>query len=113
MSVLTWVAVPIIVGWLATLIMHPDLHKVSWCDFAIAVAGAGLATALLDRCFGVPVTGPYGISSLGALGCGCGATALLAAANVARYGRLRSARPRPRTCWRQSLHGWQQGSTDQ
>jgi uncharacterized membrane protein YeaQ/YmgE (transglycosylase-associated protein family) len=112
MSVVTWILVPTIVGWLATLIMHRDLHKVSWCDFAIAVAGGGLAAALLDRGFGVPLTGPCGMSLLGTLGSSCGATGLLAAVNVTRYGRLRSEPPRPRTCWRQSLHGWQQGSTD-
>jgi uncharacterized membrane protein YeaQ/YmgE (transglycosylase-associated protein family) len=112
MSVITWIAVPIVVGWLATLIMHPDLRKVSWCDFAIAAAGAGIAAALLDGCFGVPPTGPNGMSVLGTLACGCGATALLAAANVVRYGRLRVEPPRPRACWRQSLHGWQQESTD-
>jgi uncharacterized membrane protein YeaQ/YmgE (transglycosylase-associated protein family) len=109
MSAVTWFAVPIIVGWLATLIMHPDLHKVSWRDFAIAIAGAGVTAAVLYRWFGVSLTGPYGMSLLGTFGCGCGATALLAVANVARYGRLRSEPPRPRTCWRQSLHGWQQG----
>ena len=112
MSVITWVAVPIIIGWLATLIMHPDLHKVSWGDFAIAVAGAGGAAAVLDHFFGVPLTGPYGMSPLGTLGCSCGATALLTAANVARYRRLRSEPPRPRACWRQSLHGWEQDGTD-
>jgi uncharacterized membrane protein YeaQ/YmgE (transglycosylase-associated protein family) len=112
MSAVTWIAVPVIIGWLATLIMHPDLHKVSWCDFAIAVAGAGVGAAVLDRCFGIPLTGLYGMSSSGTLGCSCGATALLAAVNVARYGRLRSAPPPPRTCWRLSLQGWQQGSTD-
>ena len=112
MSVVTWIAVPMIVGWLATLTLHPDLHKVSWCDFAIAVMGAGLAAALLDLCFGVSLTGPHGMSLLGTVGSGCGAAALLAAVNLARYGRARPEPPLPRTCWRLSLHGWQQGSTD-
>jgi uncharacterized membrane protein YeaQ/YmgE (transglycosylase-associated protein family) len=112
MSVATWIAVPTVVGWLATLIMHPDLRTVSWRDFAIAVAGAGIAAVLLDRGFGVPLTGPNGMSVLGTLACGCGATALLAAVNVVRYGRLRAEPPRPGTCWRQSLRGWQQESTD-
>jgi len=111
MSLITWIAVPIVVGWLATLTLHSDLHKVSWCDFAIAVAGAGLTAALLDLGFGIPLTGPYGISLWGTLGCGCGATALLAAVNLARYGRPRPEPPRPRTCSRQSLDGWQQEST--
>jgi uncharacterized membrane protein YeaQ/YmgE (transglycosylase-associated protein family) len=112
MSVVTWIAVPTILGWLATLIMHPDLRKISRCDFAISVVGAGLAAALLDLCFGVSLTGPYGLSLLGTVGCGCGAAALLVVVNLARYGRARPEPPRPRTCWRQSLHGWQQGSTD-
>jgi uncharacterized membrane protein YeaQ/YmgE (transglycosylase-associated protein family) len=112
MSVVTWIAVPIAIGWLATLIMHPDLHKISWCNFVIAVVGAGVAGALLDRCFGIPLTGPYGMSLFGTLGCCSGATALLAATNVARYGRLRSEPPRPKACWRQSLQGWQQDGTD-
>jgi uncharacterized membrane protein YeaQ/YmgE (transglycosylase-associated protein family) len=112
MSIVTWIAVPIAVAWLATLLMHPDLRRVSWFDFAIAAAGAGVAAVLLDRCFGVPLTGPNGMSALGTLGCSCGATALLAAANVVRYRRLRSEPARPRTCWRQSLHGWQPGSSD-
>src|SRR5579859_2750160 len=107
MSVVTWIAVPIIIGWLATLIMHPDVYKVSWWDFAIGVAGAGIAAAVLDRFFALPLTGPYGISSWSLLGCSCGATALLAAANVPRYRRLRSEPPRPRTCFRQTLLGWQ------
>jgi uncharacterized membrane protein YeaQ/YmgE (transglycosylase-associated protein family) len=112
MSVITWITVPIVVGWLATLTLQSDLHKLSWCDFAIAVAGAGLTAALLDLRFGIPLTGPYGMSLLGTLGCGCGATALLAAVNLARYGRPRTEPPRPRTCWRQSLHGWQPEGTD-
>jgi len=107
MSVVTWIALPIIIGWLATLIMQPDLYKVSWWDFAIGVAGAGIAATVLDRFFGVPLTGPYGMSSWSLLGCSFGATALLAAANVARYHRLRSEPPPPRICCRQSLHGWQ------
>jgi uncharacterized membrane protein YeaQ/YmgE (transglycosylase-associated protein family) len=112
MSVVTWIAVPMIVGWLATLTMHSDLHKVSWSDFAISVVGAGLAAALLELCFGVSLSGPNGMSLLGTLGCGCGALALLAAVNLARYGRPRPEPSRPRTCWRQSLHGWQQESTE-
>lgn len=110
MSAVIWVVVPVIVGWLATLIMHPDLRKASWGDFAIAAAGAGVAALLLDRCFGIPITGPFGMSLSGTLGCGCGATALLAAANVARYRRLRSEPPHPRIRWWQSLRGWQRGS---
>jgi uncharacterized membrane protein YeaQ/YmgE (transglycosylase-associated protein family) len=112
MSVVTWIAVPIVVAWLATLVMHPDPRRVSWFEFAIAAAGAGIAAALLDRCFGVPLAGPNGLSALSTVGCTCGATALLAAANVARYRRLRSEPALPRTCWRQSLHGWQPESTD-
>jgi uncharacterized membrane protein YeaQ/YmgE (transglycosylase-associated protein family) len=112
MNVVTWIAVPMVLGWLATLIMHPDLRKISRCDFAISVMGAGLAAALLDVCFGVSLTGPYGLSLSGTVGSGCGATAVLAGVNLARHRRLRSEPPRPRTCWRQSLHGWQQGSID-
>jgi uncharacterized membrane protein YeaQ/YmgE (transglycosylase-associated protein family) len=111
MSVVTWIAVPMVLGWLATLIMHPDLRRISRCDFAMSVLGAGLAATLLDLCFGIPLTGPHGLSLLGTVGSGCGATAVLAAVNLARHRRLRSAPPRPRTCWRQSLHGWQ-ASTD-
>jgi|SRR5579872_1731217 len=112
MSVVIWIAVPVVVAWLATLVMHPDLHRVSWLDFAIAAAGAGIAAALLDLCFGIPLTGPNGMSAWSTLGCGCGATALIAVSNVVRYGRLRSEPPNPRTCWRQSLHGWRPGSTE-
>jgi uncharacterized membrane protein YeaQ/YmgE (transglycosylase-associated protein family) len=112
MGVVTWIAVPIVVAWLATLAMHRDLSRVSWFDFAIAAAGAGVAAALLDRLFGVPLTGPNGLSALSTLGCSCGAAVLLGAANVVRYRRLRTEPPRPRTCWRQSLHGWQPDSSE-
>lgn len=112
MSVISGIVVPLIVGWLSTLIMHRDLDRVSWFEFAIAVAGAGAAAALFDRCLAISLTGPWGLSFAGTLGAACGALAMLAAANLARCGKLRSDPPPPRICWRQSLHGWQQGSTD-
>jgi uncharacterized membrane protein YeaQ/YmgE (transglycosylase-associated protein family) len=111
MSAVSWIAVPLVVAWLATLIMLPDLHRVSWLDFAIAAAGAGMAAALLQY-FGVPLTGPNGMSAWSTLGCSCGATAPVTASNVVRYGRLRSEPPKPRSCWRQSLHGWEPGSSE-
>lgn len=112
MSLVTWVSVSLSVGWLSTLLMHRDLHRVSWCDFAVAVTGAGAAGTLLELCLGMPLTGPQGLSFPAALGCGCGATALLGAVNLARHGKLRPDPPRPRVCWRESLHGWQRSGDE-
>jgi len=85
MDVVTLLMVAVLVGWLATLILQGKNDDVYVCDFSIAVTGAALAGGLIAPSLGISPTGQYGLTL---------ATALLAAANLLRYGRLRGDRRR-------------------
>ena len=94
MDVLTLFAVAVLVGWLATLILHAEVDHVSVANFSIAITGAALAGGLLAPSLGIAPTGDYGLSLLGTLISWAGATTLLALANLLRYGRLVCGRRR-------------------
>jgi uncharacterized membrane protein YeaQ/YmgE (transglycosylase-associated protein family) len=94
MDVVTLLAVAVLVGWLATLILHAEVDHVSVLNFTIAIIGAALAGGLLAPALGIPPTGEYGLSLLGTVISWAGATALLALANLLRYGRLVCGRRR-------------------
>lgn len=100
MDTVTLLTVAVLVGWLATLILQGKNKDVSLFDFSIAVSGAALAGGLLAPTLGIAPTGEYGLSLSCTLISWGGATALLAAVNLLRYGRLRerrrSARKDPR-----------------
>jgi uncharacterized membrane protein YeaQ/YmgE (transglycosylase-associated protein family) len=86
MNVVALLTVAVLVGWIATLILHDE---VSLPDFAIAIAGAAFAGSLLAPSLGISPTGDYGLSLPGALLCWGGAMTLLALINLLRHGRLR------------------------
>ncbi|TLY69391.1 MAG: hypothetical protein E6K46_08975 [Gammaproteobacteria bacterium] len=94
MDAITLLTVAVLVGWLATLILLGKNEDVYVCDFSIAVAGAALAGGLIAPSLGISPTGEYGLSLSCTLISWAGATALLAAANLLRYGRLRGDRRR-------------------
>ena len=89
MNVVALVTVAVLVGWIATLILHDE---VSLSDFAIAIAGAVLAGGLLAPTLGVSPTGDYGFSPSGTLLCWGGAMTLVALINLLRHGGLRCMR---------------------
>ena len=89
MNVVALLTVAVLVGWIATLILHDE---VSLSDFAIAIAGAALAGGLLAPSRGVSPTGDYGFSLSGTLLCWGGAMTLVALINLLRHGGLRHTR---------------------
>ena len=89
MNVVAIVTVAVLVGWIATLILHDD---VPLSDFAIAIAGAALAGGLLAPFLGISPTGDYGLSLSGTLLCWGGAMTLLAVINLVRCRSLRRTR---------------------
>jgi uncharacterized membrane protein YeaQ/YmgE (transglycosylase-associated protein family) len=104
MDVVTLMTEAVIVGWLATLIMHLEIEHICVFDFAIAVTGAVLAGGLLAPLLGVSLAGEFGLTLSGTLVSWIGATTLLAVANLLRYGRLiRERRSRRRAAPMQPL----------
>jgi|SRR5919109_5087708 uncharacterized membrane protein YeaQ/YmgE (transglycosylase-associated protein family) len=92
MDVVTLVTVAVLVGWLATLSLQSRIDNLLMVDFIIGVIGAALAGGLLAPYLGISPTGEYGLTLLGTLISWAGATALLAVANLLRYGRLQCER---------------------
>ena len=93
MNFVALLTVAVLVGWIATLILHDE---VSLSDFAIAIAGAALAGGLLAPSLGISPTGEYGLSLSGTLLCWGGAMTLPAISNLLRCGRLRRTSERGR-----------------
>ena len=92
MDVATLLTVAVLVGWLATLSLQARIDQLSVVDFSVAVTGAALAGGVLAPYLGISPTGEYGLTLSGTLICCCGATGLLALANLLRYGRLQCER---------------------
>jgi uncharacterized membrane protein YeaQ/YmgE (transglycosylase-associated protein family) len=93
MNFVALLTVAVLVGWIATLILHDE---VSLSDFAIAIAGAALAGSLLAPRLGISPTGEQGLSLSGTLLCWGGAMTLPAISNLLRCGRLRRTSERGR-----------------
>jgi len=92
MEVVTLLTVAVLVGWLATLILHAEIDEISLPDFGMAVVGAVLAGGVLAPSLGISLTGQYGLSLSGTLLSWVGALTQLALINLLRYGRLRRMR---------------------
>jgi len=92
MDVAALLIVAVLVGWLATLILHVEIAEVSLVDFSVAIVGAVLAGVVLAPCLGISPTGEYGLSLAGTVLAWAGAMTLLALINLLRYGRLRRQR---------------------
>jgi len=86
-SLVLW-TVALVAGWLATLLLHRRIDRVSLADFAIAIAGAALAGGVLAPSLGVAITGEFGLTLPGTLSSWGGAMTLLGIANLARFGTL-------------------------
>lgn len=91
MNVIVMSIIAVLVGWIATLIMHTD-EDVALLDFCIGVFGAGVVGGLLAPALGFSATGEFGLTLGGTLSSWVGATLLLAIFNLMRFGTLR--RPR-------------------
>jgi uncharacterized membrane protein YeaQ/YmgE (transglycosylase-associated protein family) len=105
MHAVTFMTEVLILGWLATLILHLEIEHIRIRDFLIAVTGAA-AGGLLAPQLGIPLTGEFGLTLAGLAISFAGAMTLLAAANLLRYGRpLRERRSRRRPAAVQPLAG--------
>ena len=91
MNVILMSIIAVLVGWVATLIMHTD-EDVSLLDFCIGVFGAGVVGGLLAPALGFSATGEFGLTLSGTLFSWAGATVVLAAVNLVRFGTLRRDR---------------------
>src|SRR5262249_30605811 len=88
--------VAMLVGWLATLILHRDLDSLSLLDLGIGVTGTALVGGLLAPYFGISTSGEYGLSLSGTFVSWLGAVTLLALVNLARHGHIVCRRRGPR-----------------
>ncbi len=96
MIVIPTLSLAVLVGWLATLVMHTDVDQVSLVDSTVGVIGAGLVGGLLAPACGILRTGECGFTLLGAFVSWLGAIGLVAIINLARCGRVRSGSPMTR-----------------
>src|SRR4029077_12085936 len=88
MDVMALMTEAVIVGWLATLILHAEIEHICVFDFALAVIGATLAGGLFAPRLGISLTGEVGLTLLWALVFWLRALMVPAVANRLRYGRL-------------------------
>jgi len=95
MNIVTLSIVALLVGWLATLILHSDLDSLSLLDLGVGVTGAALVGGLLAPFFGISTTGKYGFTLSGTSVSWLGAMSLLALVNLARHGHILCRRRRP------------------
>jgi uncharacterized membrane protein YeaQ/YmgE (transglycosylase-associated protein family) len=95
MNIVTLSVVALLVGWLATLILHSDVESLSLLDLGVGVAGAALVGGLLAPFFGISTTGEYGLTLSGTFVSWLGAMSLLALVNLARHGHIQCERRRP------------------
>ena len=96
MNIVTLSIVAVLVGWLATLVLHRDLDSLSLLDLGVGVTGAALVGGLLAPYFGISTSGEYGLSLSGTFVSWLGAITLLALVNLARHGHIVCRRRRPR-----------------
>ena len=84
MNILMLLVLPILTGWVATLIMETDVQKVTVFNFLIGIIGALLAGWLLAPPLGISTIDEHGLSIAGMVVSLLGAIALLAIVNFAR-----------------------------
>jgi uncharacterized membrane protein YeaQ/YmgE (transglycosylase-associated protein family) len=95
MNIVTLSIVAVLVGWLATLILHSDVDSLSLLDLAVGVTGAAVVGGLLAPRFGISTTGEYGLTLSGTFVSWLGAMSLLALVNLVRHGHIRCGHGRP------------------
>ena len=94
MNIVMLSVVAVLVGWLATLILHSDVDSLSLLDLGVGVAGAALVGGLLAPFLGISLTGEYGFTLSGTFVSWLGAMTLLALVNLARHGHIQCRRGR-------------------
>jgi len=88
MSIVIWLIVGGIVGWLASLIMRTDAQQGILLNIVVGIVGALLAGWLISPLVGVPTIN-QGISIASIIVSLIGAVILLAIVNLFRRGRPR------------------------
>jgi len=88
MSIIVWLIVGGIVGWLASLIMRTDAQQGMILNIVVGIVGALLAGWLISPLVGV-ATINQGISIASVIVSLIGAVILLAIVNLFRRGRVR------------------------
>jgi uncharacterized membrane protein YeaQ/YmgE (transglycosylase-associated protein family) len=96
MNIVTLSIVGVLVGWLATLILHRDVDDLSLFDLGVGIAGAALVGGLLAPFFGISTIGEHGFTLSGTVVSWLGAMSLLALVNLARHGHILCRRRRSR-----------------
>lgn len=94
MSTFTLLMVALVVGWLATLSLVRDVHRLEFADFLIAAGGAFCWAFLAMPRMGIPVWGDYGLRLSATLGMSLCAFSLLVVANLVRGRGLRAGKLR-------------------
>jgi uncharacterized membrane protein YeaQ/YmgE (transglycosylase-associated protein family) len=110
MNIVTLSVVAVLVGWLATLILHSDVDRLSLLDLGVGVAGAALVGGLLAPFFGISMTGEYGFTLSGTFVSWLGAMSLLALVNLARHGQILCGRRQPQGNRQSILRRWRVSS---
>jgi hypothetical protein len=84
MSTFALLLVASVVGWLATLSLVRDVHRLEFTDFLIATSGSCCAAFLVMPWMGISVWGDYGLRLPAAFGMGLAALSVLVLANLVR-----------------------------
>lgn len=84
MNTFALLLVALVVGWLATLSLVRDIHRLEFTDFLIAASGACCAAFLVLPRMGISVWGDYGLRLPAAFGMGLAAVSVLVLANLVR-----------------------------
>lgn len=84
MSTFALLLVALVVGWLATLSLVRDIHRMEFADFLIAASGAFCAAFVAMPRMGMAVWGDYGLRLPALLGMALAAVSVLVLANLLR-----------------------------
>jgi len=88
-SFIIWIIVGVIIGWLASLIMHTDAQQGTLLNIIVGIVGAFLAGWLLTPLFGIGTINSGNFSLPALLLSLVGALILLAIVNLFRRGTVR------------------------
>ncbi|HEY4214600.1 MAG TPA: hypothetical protein VGM84_24200 [Steroidobacteraceae bacterium] len=92
MTIVAFAILSVLVGWLATLTLQSDMQSLAGRDFVIATLGAGVASVIVARYFGITATGEFGFTLIGITATWAGALILLSISNWFRFGQVMCCR---------------------
>ena len=92
MTIVAFSILSVLVGWLATLTLQSDMQSLAARDFIIASLGAGVASVIVGRYFGITATGEFGFTLIGITATWAGALILLSISNWLRFGQVMCCR---------------------